>query len=55
MAASWPAESEVAAVFGPGDPGAVVDTMVQAFVWTDVIASGLLTIGQHIELQWQLG
>jgi hypothetical protein len=28
--------------------------MAQAFVWTDVMASGLLTIGQHIELQWHL-
>ena len=44
----------LAGVFRPGDPGAVADTMVQAFVWTDVIASGLLTLGQHIELQWQL-
>lgn len=44
----------VAGVFRPGDPDAVADSMVQAFVWTDVIASGLLTLGQHIELQWQL-
>ena len=44
----------LAGVFRPGDDGAVADTMVQAFVWTDVVASGLLTIGQHIELQWQL-
>jgi hypothetical protein len=44
----------LAGVFRPGDPGAAADTMVQAFVWTDVVASGLLTIGQHIELQWQL-
>jgi hypothetical protein len=28
--------------------------MVQAFVRTDVIASGLLAFGQHVELQWQL-
>jgi len=28
--------------------------MIQAFVHTDVMASGLLTFGQHIELQWQV-
>jgi len=28
--------------------------MTQAFVRTDVIASGLLAFGQHIELQWQV-
>jgi hypothetical protein len=44
----------LAGVFRPGHPGTVVDTMVQAFVWTDVVASGLLTLGQHIELQWQI-
>jgi len=44
----------LAGVFRPGDPGAVAETMVQAFVWTDVVATGLLTLGQHIELQWQL-
>lgn len=44
----------LAGVFRPGDPGAVAETMVQAFVWTDIVAVGLLTLGQHIELQWQL-
>jgi hypothetical protein len=44
----------VAGVYRPGDAGAVTDTMIQAFVWTDVVASGLLTLGQHIELQWHL-
>ena len=44
----------VSGVFFPGDPGAYTDRMAQAFVWTDVMASGLLTIGQHIELQWHL-
>jgi hypothetical protein len=44
----------VAGVFHPGEPGAVADSMIQAFVWTNVIASGLLTLGQHIELQHQL-
>lgn len=41
-------------VFRPGDPGSYTDTMTQAFVRTDVIASGLLAFGQHIELQWQV-
>lgn len=44
----------VAGVFRPGDPDAATDTMVQAFVRTDVIACGLVTLGQHIELQWHL-
>jgi hypothetical protein len=41
----------VRAVFRPGDPGSLGDTFVQAFVHTDVVAAGLLTLGQHIELQ----
>ncbi|TVZ02148.1 hypothetical protein EAS64_25280 [Trebonia kvetii] len=41
-------------VFRPGDPGAYSKIMIQAFVRTDVIASGMLSLGQHIELQWQL-
>jgi hypothetical protein len=40
-------------VFRPGESGSYSDTLVQAFVRTDVVASGLLTFGQHIELQWQ--
>ncbi|MEI8001859.1 MAG: hypothetical protein WCI50_10960 [Actinomycetes bacterium] len=44
----------VSGVYRPGDPGAFTDTMVQAFVHTDVVASGLLTFGQHFELQWQV-
>lgn len=44
----------VSGVFRPGDPGSYTDTMTQAFVRTDVIASGLLAFGQHIELQWQV-
>jgi len=44
----------VSGVFFPGDPGAYSQRMAQAFLWTDVVASGLLTIGQHIELQWHL-
>lgn len=44
----------VSGVFFPGDPGAYTDRMAQGFLWTDVIASGLLSLGQHIELQWHL-
>jgi hypothetical protein len=44
----------VSGVYFPGDPGAFTQRMAQAFVWTDVVASGLLTIGQHVELQWHL-
>ena len=44
----------ISGVFHPGDPGAYTDTMVQAFVKTDVVAAGLLALGQHIELQWHL-
>ena len=44
----------VSGVFRPGDPGSYTDTMTQAFIRTDVIASGLLSFGQHIELQWQV-
>jgi hypothetical protein len=40
-------------VFRPGDPGAQSRTQTQAFVYTDVVASGLLAFGQHIELQWE--
>ncbi|MBJ19347.1 MAG: hypothetical protein GY910_02060 [bacterium] len=38
-------------VFMPGDPGAVDDRVIQAFVYTDLIAAGLLCGGQQIELQ----
>ena len=40
-------------VFRPGDPGAQSRTQTQAFVYTDVIATGLLAFGQHLELQWE--
>jgi hypothetical protein len=36
----------------PGGPGSLAPNIVQAFFYTDVMASGLLTIGQHFELQW---
>lgn len=45
---------EVRRVFRPEDPDAATDTMVQAFLHTDVVATGLLCLGQHIELQWHV-
>ena len=42
---------EVSAVFYPGDQGALSPTLIQAFVKTDVFAAGLITMGQHVELQ----
>lgn len=45
---------DVAGVYRPGQPGAIAPNMVQAFIWTDVIATGLLTLGQIIEAQWHL-
>jgi hypothetical protein len=44
----------VSGVFRPGDPDSYTDTMVQAFVRTDVVAAGLLSFGQHVELQWHV-
>jgi hypothetical protein len=44
----------VAGVYRPEDPGAVAPNMVQAFIWTDIVVSGLLALGQHIEVQWHL-
>lgn len=41
-------------VTGVYPPGTYTDTMLQAFIWTDVFACGLLTIGQHLELQWRM-
>jgi hypothetical protein len=43
----------VSGVFRPGDPGALADTMIQAFTRTDVVAAGILAFGQHVELQYQ--
>jgi hypothetical protein len=42
----------VSGTFYPHKPGSLADNIVQAFFYTDVLASGLLTIGQHIEIQW---
>jgi hypothetical protein len=44
----------VSAVFRPGEPGSLTETMLQAFVHTDVVASGLVLFGQHVELQWHV-
>lgn len=44
----------VTGVYFPGDPGSITDDMAQAFVWTDLFASGILTFGQHLELQWHV-
>ena len=41
-------------VYRPGEDGAIAPNMVQAFIWTDVVAAGLLSFGQHIEIQWHL-
>jgi hypothetical protein len=45
---------ELSGVYYPDDPGTYAPNMVQAFVKTDVVASGLLAFGQHIELQWHV-
>ena len=37
----------------PGDPAALSQDIIQAFVYTDIIASGLFALGQVIELQAQ--
>jgi hypothetical protein len=44
----------VTGVYYPGDEGSITETMAQGFVWTDVMASGILTFGQHLELQWHI-
>jgi hypothetical protein len=41
-------------VYDPSEPGAYAPDMFQAFVRTDVVAGGLLALGQLIELQWHL-
>jgi hypothetical protein len=44
---------QIKGVFRPGAPGSYTDLVMQAFIKTDIAASGLLTFGQHIELQAQ--
>ena len=45
---------QVTGVFRPGDPGSVDPRVIQAFLRTDIISTGLLTVGQQIELQVRL-
>jgi hypothetical protein len=45
---------EVLGVFSHDAPDAIATNMDQAFIWTDVIASGPLGLGQVIEVQWHL-
>jgi len=42
---------EIAGVLRPGDVESLSNTLVQAFVRTDVCAAGFVSLGQHIELQ----
>jgi hypothetical protein len=44
---------QIKGIFRPGDPGSLSDFIMQAFIKTDIAASGLITFGQHIELQAQ--
>jgi len=44
----------VLGVFPHDAPDTIATGMDQAFVWTDVIASGPLRLGQVIEIQWHL-
>jgi hypothetical protein len=44
---------EIKGISRPGDPGSMTDFIMQAFIKTDIAASGLITLGQHIELQGQ--
>jgi len=46
---------ELVGLYFPGDPGAVSPRLAQAFVWTDVIAAGVIALGQHIEVQLAVG
>ena len=45
---------EVLGVFPHDAPDAIATNMDQAFIWTNVFASGPLRLGQVIELQWHL-
>ncbi len=44
---------QIKGIFRPGEPGSYTDFIMQSFIKTDVAASGLITFGQHIELQAQ--
>lgn len=39
----------------PSDPAALTDNLIQGFVYTDIVATGLFCLGQVIELQAQKG
>ena len=45
---------EVLGVFPHDAPDAIATNMDQAFIWTNVVASGPLRLGQVIEVQWHL-
>ena len=45
---------EVLGEFPHDAPDAIATNMDQAFIWTNVIASGPLRLGQVIEVQWHL-
>jgi len=42
---------EIAGIFRPGDAESLSETLVQAFVRTDLCAAGFVSLGQYIELQ----
>ncbi len=42
----------VSGTFYPGGEGSLADNIVQGFFFTDVLASGLVSFGQHFELHW---
>ena len=46
---------QLSGLFKPNGPPDDTDGLVQAFVKTDLMAAGLLTLGQHIELQSVVG
>jgi hypothetical protein len=41
--------------YRPGEPGSVDARVIQAFVHTDILSSGLLVAGQQLELQARVG
>ncbi len=42
---------EIAGPFRPGEPGSVDPRVIQGFIRTDIVSTGLLLAGQQIELQ----
>ena len=45
---------ELRGPFRPGEPGSVDSRVIQGFIRTDIVSSGLLLAGQQIELQVRL-